>query len=270
MAGTTEQLLRSRVTTLSAWITGIALLGVGLLLMWWSGAVVDVRWSSLLAQVGGVLVATSVLSLAWDILGRRALANEILAKAKLSTDLLESGVASVETDFYKGPDWESLFSSSGRLDLFVSWGRTWRTNERSRIQQFMRRGGKCRVFLPDPRDERTVGILAQRFSKTKAEVQRTIAAAVDDYRDMHPAIEVHLRKGEPMFTFYRFDNAAIYAPYNHGGARRLPVPALVMSSGKLMDFIDQELAIIEHQSEPAPTGKMEGAVEHDHSGGGPE
>ncbi|MCK0115585.1 hypothetical protein MWU57_00915 [Isoptericola sp. S6320L] len=245
--------LTSKVTNRSIWILGGGITVIGLALMWASGlAGVNLQWGALLSQCGGALFAAGVITVGWDLLGRRALADEILAKAKLSEDLVRSGVLSVETDFYKGPDWSGLFASGSRLDMFVSWGRTWRTAERSRVEEFMRRGGRMRVFLPDPDDEQTTQMLAARFNMPMDEVQRSITAAVADYRSIDARIEVFLRRGQPMHTFYRFERHAVMAPYNHAGQRRRSVPGFVVAAGTLLEFLDQELESIEEQSRPAP------------------
>ena len=74
----------SAVTTRLAIILGLCFVVAGVLLMWWSGTS---EWKSndqmqaFLGQVGGLLLATGLLAVAWDLFGRRSLANEVLAKA---------------------------------------------------------------------------------------------------------------------------------------------------------------------------------------------
>src|SRR5690625_4123660 len=82
--GRTSKSPETEVVTLrAALIAGVTVVAGGLIL-WWSTA-----WTSsepmaaFLGQLGGLLVATGLLAVAWDVFGRRAFAREVLAKARL-------------------------------------------------------------------------------------------------------------------------------------------------------------------------------------------
>ena len=128
----------SAVTTRLAIILGLCFVVAGVLLMWWSGTS---EWKSndqmqaFLGQVGGLLLATGLLAVAWDLFGRRSLANEVLAKAGLSADVVRAGIVRVTDQYLAEVEWASLFRDVNRLDIFVAYAATWRNTHRATFRR---------------------------------------------------------------------------------------------------------------------------------------
>lgn len=160
--------IQSKVTTRSAVIVGGSLVIVGGLLLWWSGTS---QWKSngqvqaFLAQFGGLMLATGLLAVAWDLFGRRAFAGEVLAKAGLSVDVERAGIVRVTNQYLTEVEWTSLFRDVTKLDIFVAYAATWRNTHRANLERVaQRRDARIRVFLPDPKHTGTIGVLADRFN----------------------------------------------------------------------------------------------------------
>jgi hypothetical protein len=232
----------------------------GGLLLWWSGTS---QWKSnqpvqaFLAQLGGLSLATGLLAVAWDLFGRRAFADEVLAKARLSTDVVQAGIVRVTNQYLTEVEWASLFQDVSKLDIVVAYAATWRNTNRASLQQVAGRpGARIRVFLPDPGDDQTVAVLAERFNTDPADLIARINEAIRDFQSFEvpgrAEIEVWLRAGDAVFSCYRFDSNAVLTLYSHGRERRTQVPTFVIRGGELFDFVYNELAAIAAQSRRAP------------------
>jgi hypothetical protein len=252
--------IQSKVTTRSTIALGLCFVIVGALLLWWSGTS---QWKSnepvqaFLGQAGGLILATGLLTVAWDLFGRRAFADEVLAKAGLSTDVVRAGIIRVTNQYLVEVEWTSLFRDVSKLDIVVAYGATWRNTHRASLQQVARRSdARIRVFLPDPDDRRTVAVLADRFNTQPADLITKINEAIRDFRSLAvpsgATIEVWLRAGDAVFSCYRFDSKAVLTLYSHGRERRTQVPTFVIRGGDLFDFVYNELTAIAAQSRPAP------------------
>lgn len=250
----------SAVTTRLAIILGLCFVVAGVLLMWWSGTS---EWKSndqmqaFLGQVGGLLLATGLLAVAWDLFGRRSLANEVLAKAGLSADVVRAGIVRVTDQYLAEVEWASLFRDVNRLDIFVAYAATWRNTHRASLQQVAQRpSARIRVFLPDPRDTPTVAVLADRFHMQPDALISKINEAIQDFRSLAVSggatVEVCVHARDAVFSCYRFDSRAVLTLYSHGQERRTQVPTFVIDGGTLFDFVYNELAAIADHSEPAP------------------
>jgi hypothetical protein len=248
------------MTTRSAIVLGLCFVIVGGLLLWWSGtsqSQSNKPVQAFLGQAGGLLLATGLLAVAWDLFGRRALADEVLAKAGLSADVVRAGITRVTNQYLAEVEWASLFQDVSKLDIFVAYAATWRSTHWGSLQRVARRSdARIRVFLPDPEDDQTIAALADRFSTQPTELINKINEAIRDFRSLAVpgggTIKVWLRAGDPVFSCYRFDGKAVLTLYSHGRERRTQVPTFVVSGGELFDFVYNELTAIAAQSRPAP------------------
>jgi hypothetical protein len=254
------QKIISKVTTRLSIILGLCFVVIGGLLMWWSGTS---EWKSngqvqaFLGQFGGLLVATGLLAVAWDLFGRRALADEVLAKAGLSADIARAGIVRVTDQYLADVEWASLFRDVTKLDIFVAYAATWRSTHWGSLQQVARRSGaRIRIFLPDPSNDRTVAVLADRFHTQPHALIGKINEAVREFRSLAvpggATLEVWLHAGDAVFSCYRFDSKAVLALYSHGQERRTQVPTFVVDGGELFEFVYNELESIAAHSKPAP------------------
>jgi hypothetical protein len=250
---------QSKVVTGTAVVVALTFVIVGGVCLWVSGLATleeNAPLSGFLSQLGGLLLATGLITIAWDLFGRRAFADEILAKAKLSTDVVDSGLIRVTDQYLDEVEWADLFQNVDKLDVVVAYASTWRNTHRARLQTAARRGCRIRVFLPDYRDDETVNILAGRFSMDPDALKAKIQEAGTDFNAL-PApvgspVQVYLRKGDLVFSCYRFDSRAVLTLYSHSRERRTSVPTFVTKNGSLFSYVYDELEAIEQQSQPAP------------------
>jgi hypothetical protein len=180
--------IQSKLTTRAAAITGGVFVVGGMLLLWWSGTShwkTNVQMQALLAQAGGLLLATGLLAVAWDLFGRRALAEEVLAKAGLSADVVRAGVVRITNQYLTEVEWSALFRDVSKLDIVVAYAATWRNSHRGSLQAIARRAdARIRVFLPDPDDARTVEVLADRFNMRPTDLRVKINEAIRDFKSL--------------------------------------------------------------------------------------
>lgn len=247
----------TEVVTLRAVLIGLGSVSAGALLMWWSTA-----WSesdpmaAFLGQVGGLLLATGLLAVAWDVFGRRAFAREVLAKARLSAEVVDSGVTTITDQYLHEVAWEDLFDGARHVDIVVAYAATWRNTHWSKLQAVAStQGAAIRVFLPDPDDSDTVANLSRRFGKAEDIVRGLILDAASDFGSLActpgASVEVHYRAGDALFSCYRFNQRAVFTLYSHSGERQTSVPTFVVAGGDLFKFIRNEIDAIASQSRPA-------------------
>jgi hypothetical protein len=217
----------------------------------------NLQWlQATMEQVAGLIVATGLLSAGWELVGKRRFAAEVLEKAKLSSDVTDSGLKRVTDQYLEDVEWAELFAGATQLDVVVAYARTWRNNHAERLRSLAAMsGGRLRVFLPDPDDGPTMAILADRFNMTPARIAETVNEAIDEYsaldRPGGGSVEVWVRSGDVVYSCYRFDHrAAVLTLYSHSKERRTSVPTLVVGRGRLFRFVSEELEAIEKQSRP--------------------
>jgi hypothetical protein len=248
---TAETNTRAVILALLAVLVAIALFWVAMHDAWFEKSK---PLQATLEQVAGLIVATGLLSIGWELLGKRRFAAEVLAKAKLSADVTESGLRRVTDQYLEDVEWGELFAGASHLDLVVAYARTWRNHHAQRLRTLAAgSNGRIRVFLPDPDDQETMTILAGRFDMTVEDVSKTVEEAVREYsafdRKDGGAVEVWVRPGDVLFSCYRFDSkAAVLTLYSHSKKRRTSVPTFVVGSGRLFRIVSEELDAIQEQS----------------------
>jgi len=241
-------LLKERVDLrIQIWSILIALLG---LVMLYVSAPVQAagyhRSGTLLEESGAAIFISGVLAALWEKAGKRAFADEILAKANMSRDLAEAGM-DVVTHSFKDEriNWDQLFKNACRLDLFVAYGHSWRNTQSERIDRLLSDpNATIRVVLPDPDDEDMVKGLSGRFEMepdvVKQEIEETRKFFERRIKKARGKVEVYFSRIMPLFTFYLFNNKVVFALYNHRRGQQL-VPSFICSKeGFLFQFFSDE------------------------------
>jgi hypothetical protein len=247
-------LLIERVNLRSLAIS-LLIVAVGFLLIycsedgeWWKDH--DVIQGTL-REVGKLLLATGILVTAWDLYGKRAFLDEILAKAQIASEIRNAGLLKITDTFHSDIDWGSYFQTVRHLDIFLAYGRTWRNTHIQQLQSVAaRRGSRIRIVLPDPNDGETVAELSRRFNKTPAYINDAIRETEQFFKDLRrnahtndpqaAEIEIWFLSAGPQYSSYRFDDLAILALYNHSKDRD-PVPTFICArGGTLYDFVRRE------------------------------
>jgi hypothetical protein len=96
------------------------------------------KTATLMEESGAALFISGVLAVLWELAGKRAFSDEILAKANMSRDLADAGIEVAVYSFKdERIDWKQLFKSACRLDIFVAYGHTWRNTYSERIDKLL-------------------------------------------------------------------------------------------------------------------------------------
>lgn len=248
------------LTTLQTVLVALvgAAIGVGVIVFanTWDWLANRLGLQAVLNNLGGAIFVAFALTVLWELFGKRAFAREILESVRLNADVESAGIARVGVDYLQDPEWEDLFRDTEKLDIFFSYGRTWRNTHRKHLDELAQRPhGRIRVVLPDPNDSETVQNLAQRFGMESAELVANIKEACADFQSLGEPngakIEVYYRPGEALFTYYRLDKRAVVVLYSHKRQRIYQVPTVVChSGGSLYDFLRTDFEAIIRQGYP--------------------
>lgn len=245
------KLFKERVN-LRTLLLAILIAGLGIFFLycsaqkdWWIGYEV---WQTVVQQLGGLLLVTVAITLLWELWGKRAFLDEVLAKAQISKEITFAGIVKITDSFHHDIDWKSYFRMVNKLDIFFAYGRTWRNTYIEELREVAAREDvRIRLVLPDPDNEQTVIELARRFNYTPENLKTLIREAEADFRNLRPfkgakgaQIDIWFLPATPHFTFYRFDHIAILALYSHR-KERAPVPTFICEmGGTLYDYIRKE------------------------------
>ncbi|HDD44962.1 MAG TPA: hypothetical protein ENG63_08925 [Candidatus Desulfofervidus auxilii] len=239
-------ILRALVISLTLVFAAFALLYVSARKDWLEGYEV---WRIVMQQLGGSLFIIGTVALLWEIFGRRAFLDEILAKAQISKEIAFSGIIKITNSFHHGIDWKSYFRTVKELDIFFAYGRTWRSTYAQELREVAsREHTQIRVVLPDPEDKHTVFELAKRFNCAPEKLKDLIKEAETQFKSLCSSkdskggqVKIWFLPMAPSFTFYRFDHVGILALYSHR-QERVRIPTFVCESGgTLYDYICEEL-----------------------------
>lgn len=255
--------LRTSLTNYRTVVTLVVAVALGVALLWasngWGWLVKRESLGIVAAQIGGLLVATGGLAILWELRGKRDLVDEVLAKVGVADDVKETGIFRASMDWRVVP-WTALISDSKEIDVHISYGSTWLSNNSSELKSFAQtRRNKMRYLLPDPEDPETMSVLAARYEYTPEMIQgkireaaRTVAALS---RDGKADVRIWYRKGAPTFTCYRFDETFVVTLYQHE-LERTPIPTLMMSGGSFGEFFKKDLTSIVEQGREVPLNEI--------------
>jgi len=155
----------------------LVVIGVGLLFLAAEieGPGVSAAVDSTIRELGALIFAAGILSVFWELLGRRALTKELLDAARLSADVQNAGLRRI-AGHYLDVEWDDLLESASHVDLFFAYGRTWRTAHATPLRQLIERNGtRLRVILPDRDDEILMRQLSAKFRYSETELIKNIA-----------------------------------------------------------------------------------------------
>jgi hypothetical protein len=244
-----EKLARA-ISNLAAWKIAVFFVALGVVLL-----LLSVEFESgdgpsavdaTVRELGALFVVTGAVSTLWDLHGRRALSNEVLAAARISADVQAAGVTRLVMGYHE-MDWDEHLRASYKVDLFFTYAQTWRNTHATELRRLVRReGARLRVVLPDPDCQPLVTRLAEKFRYDSADLAMRIRDAIGDFQNLRQqtpnsdAVQVRLTREFPVYTYYGFDRACVtvlYAPT----PGRTEVPAFETADGGFLHrfFRDQ-------------------------------
>lgn len=205
---------------------------------------------AVLCEIGRLIFVTALLSIFWELIAKRALVDEILARVRTAQEIAGAGLIGIAASFHQDIDWNRHFKSAKEIDIFFAYGRTWLGTHMEQLRNAVRAGASIRVVLPDPEDEDVTAELAFRFSMTRAEIVVRIRESVESFKSLSTEagsssrVEIWHLARTPVFTYYRFDDVAIFSIYNHR-KERATVPAFTCEEpGSLFSFFRREFELM--------------------------
>jgi hypothetical protein len=228
---------------LSDWATigyliGLLVLGVGLMVV--GERTSDANhpvWRALLLGWGALFIATATVSLFWELWGRRAFSQEVLAAAGVAADARHAGLRAINDEYLRVADWPDLFHNAQEIDLFASWGSTWRKAHEAQWHDWIKQQSvRLRVLLPQPADAALLTHLARRFEKTEEYVRGKIEETASFYRGLQQdggdgaTIEIRHLVRAPVWAYYRLGGTIVTTLYPASLASAPTVPAMVFDS----------------------------------------
>jgi len=207
------------------------------------------KWYAVLCSLGGSLFAAGILSTLWEVLAKRAFAEEMLHRAGLAKDITAAGILQIVDSFRSDEmKWSELLQHTKCLDIFVCWAKTWRNHNKEHLQSIVANPeGRIRLVLPDPDHEPTITYLANSFEGYDIDrIKQEINEAIKFFKDLDQIagktvghIEIWCVGRSPQFSWYRLDYQAVFAFYAHRG--KVAVPTVVCNKeGYLYDFANKE------------------------------
>ena len=251
---------QSEALTLRAVILSLLLILAGIAALYYSAEFEEYHWlirASIFRELGAFFLVTFILCLWWEVFGRRSFNDEILNKIGMARNLEVAGITTVAMDFRDSRiDWKTMFSSSTRLDIWIAYGTTWRNSHLPEIEQFLKnKENLIQIAIPNPNDQRIVQTLAHRFGMEPAQLEVKIRETIREFQSLtvgEGKVRIYLASSVPLFTFYRFNNSAVVAFYNHRKGR-MSVPTFVCTKeGTLYQYIAEEFAFLS-SGEPIAT-----------------
>lgn len=257
MRGTAAAGKQSTITEVTTyrtarWAGGVVLAGIGLLLLSNIDLLDSRQWlEATVNQLGGLLVTTGGLAVLWELRGKREIMDEILEKTKVSSDIHTAGIERATMDWTE-PPWDALLRESKKFSIFISYGSGWRSAHWPKLREFAKDSEKVvRVYLPDPDDEMTMKVLADRYSYSLETIRSKVREAARDFASLSTKnsadIRVHYRAGDHTYTCYKFDEKILVTLYSNA-RERSEVPVMLVSNGTFYDFFAKDLESIERQS----------------------
>ncbi|GGG49753.1 hypothetical protein GCM10011374_10320 [Kocuria dechangensis] len=248
----TERLVSYQVWV---WSTLLAFIGAAVMfvsnLPWLDG---HEAWRTTFNQLGAIFVTTGGLGVLWDIRAKRAFMDEVIQKARLSSEVDSTGLDRATMDWMDVP-WSNLFSRAKRIEVFIAYGRSWRTRHWETLKEFATHDNHTLwMYFPDPEDEPTMHVLAQRYDYSVEKMKSHVRDAAQAFSRLGNGsvadVRVYYRAGDPTFTCYRFDDTYLITLYSHGREHGRVPTMLFDGKGSFGEFFKRDLEAIREQSTP--------------------
>jgi hypothetical protein len=159
---------------------------------------------------------------------------------------------------------DELIDSSTHMVLFFIHSRRWRENHDATIRAFLEKDAtRLEVFLPDLEDHELMFSLGKHFD----DGPQIPGMVVDAYRyftrlarEYKKPAHVWLFARYPTFSFYRFDERTVMAPYSNSVARK-DLPAFeVTNDSPLGKFVARDIADLKKECRQRTIQSLEAVI----------
>ena len=241
-------------TNLRTFTVSLLLFLLGVVLLIFSEAneaIGKTAWlKAVIANLGGLLVATISIATLWELFSKRAFLDELLAKAGLAEDIRTLGLVGLSVNPLRGTDFPKLIRTTTRLDIFVCYANTWRATHEEDLRALARKQNvRVRLLVPNPENKEIMKELAHRFGSASPEVlAEKINVAISEMKSIFSTsgnatakFSVWIHDENPVTSFYLFDNVAVVTLYKHARGRG-NVPTFVAErGGTLFNYVQAEV-----------------------------
>jgi hypothetical protein len=239
--------LRTVVVSLVIFLVGISLLFTSEVNDY---VATNVWLKAVVANLGGLLVATISIATLWELFSKRAFLDELLSKAGLAEDIRTLGLVGLSVNPLRGPDFSKLIRGANKLDIFVCYANTWRANYEEDLRVLARKPGvRIRLIVPNPYNMEIMKELAHRFGSASEQVlAEKIKAAIEESKNIFvnannqkSDFTVWVHEENPVTSFYRFDNIAVVTLYKHARGRGNVPTFTAERGGTLYNYVEAEV-----------------------------
>lgn len=240
--------LQKKCTNYSAIIVslGVSITGIVLVIAAMGADGINPAVKEIVKEIGCTLIGIGVLAFLWEVFTKRSFREETLMLAGVAADLDKAGIETAAMN-YLDADWQRLLDSADRLDIFFSYGQTWRNAHALALRNLVkRRNMQVRVILPDPTNKTVVSELARRYSYQPEKMVEHIKEAAAAFIEMGNAVEnaspVQVKYTDKvlLYTMYILGDRAVMTTFRHKRVKQ-EVPTLVLRrSGTFFAFLEGE------------------------------
>jgi hypothetical protein len=267
-----EDEIRERTTLLIA-VVGLSLVLIGCALLYLSSLdrhIVSLPWRTLLANVGSLFLVTGTVTVAWELAGKRAFADEIRAVFAVSKSFAIAGVRKYATAFQSSEiDWDALFYRTRFVDLLFMGNSSWRRSQFLHLEALLQRdGSRLMIILPDPMNEVVIASAKARLGGADADPKKYFQKTCEYFRNLSnkfPSahIEIWFIPQLPSFSVFRFDDSAVVALYSHRRAQ-VGVPTFICDKGgDLFKYATSEIDSVVGRNGKTPSGHLHYTSKHE-------
>ncbi len=183
----------------------------------------------------------------WEMVGKRSFAKDMLDLAKISQNMVESGIE-YYYDNFKHIVWRDELYGKTSLKIAFTFGETWINGNYETLELLTKNDGMITAYLPNYNNEKVIAALKIRFEYDNATIERRIKRTQERFEKLGASIFLYNQTFNT--SYYLYDDTAIMAPYHHNGKQEKTfVPAIKAKfGGGLYGFVKSEFAAIENDS----------------------
>jgi len=187
-------------------------------------------FQNVLIAVSGLLGVSAV----WEFIGKQSFANELLDKFNISQEIKKANLECVY-DTFADVDWYNIFNEATTFKGFVSYGYTWRNNNRTYLKTAIDNCTKENFIMVFPNfNERTIIDELNRrygYDGNDKNVESYIKESVIWF--LENGAKVYLFNGTLCTSFYLYNNHCIY-PLSKHGTDKASIPVIKFKSNGVL------------------------------------
>ena len=206
-------------------------------------------WVAIMFELAFTVITVFGVSGLWEVLGKRAFAEEVLELAGVASDIQKSGIIAFYENF-TDIKWSEIFDGAKKVSLMFTYAYSWRSNNRQELKDISaKKGSQLIVVLPDYKISEVCDMCDRDFlygkyaeegsENAQKSTESEIKKAIEDLKKLNA--NVYLYQGNLKTTYYFFDDKCIIAPFKHGKDKYCVPAILCREGGTLYEFCKKDL-----------------------------